>query len=86
MRCFIGEIAELRSRAAIGGIDFNLLAGLGVFERDDADIWQRSLAFVLNMDGDEIMAAAADREGVRKIRRLEIGNEKHNRAPGHDFV
>src|SRR6267378_6784079 len=60
--------------------NFDLLAGLGVFEGDDADVGQYLLAFVLDVDGDEVMPAAADRERVREIRRLKIGNEKHDRG------
>ena len=86
MRLFIGQIAESRPRAAVSGVDFNLLAGFSVLERDDADIRQHLFAFVLNVNRNEIVPATADRERVRKIRRLKIGNEKHNRTPRDDFV
>src|SRR5205807_990726 len=68
------------------GVYFNLLPGLGVLEGDNSDIRQHLLALVLNVHGDEIMASAADRERVREVRRLKIGNEKDNCATRHDFV
>src|SRR5207244_8386992 len=66
--------------------DFNLLAGLGVLERDHPDVRQDLFAFVLNFNRDEIMSATADRERARKIRRLKIGNEEEDGTARYDFV
>ena len=86
MRFLVGRIAESRSCPTVRGVDFNLFPGLSVLERDNSDIRQHLLALVLNVHGDEIMASAADRERVREVRRLKIGNEKDNCATGYDFV
>ena len=43
-------------------------------------------ALILDLDGNEIVAAAADRERVGKIGRLKIGNEKDNRASSDNLV
>src|SRR5437016_13587105 len=85
MRLFIGQIAESRPRAAVSGVDFNLLAGFSVLERDDANIRHHLFAFVLNVNRNEIVPATADRERVREIRRLKVGNQKHNRTARDDF-
>ena len=44
------EICKNSSRLAIGRIDLNLFARLGVLQRDYADVWQRSFAFVLDLN------------------------------------
>jgi hypothetical protein len=36
---FIHKTAKTRSRRAIGRVDFNLIASLGVFQGNDANIW-----------------------------------------------
>ena len=60
--------AEARAGGAIGGVDLDLFAGLGVFQRDDADVGQHLLPFVLNLDRDEIVTPARDRERAAKNR------------------
>src|SRR4026209_1876124 len=40
MLAIIHNPVKTRSRTAISCVDFNLIAGLGVFQGDDADIWQ----------------------------------------------
>lgn len=47
--------------STITGIDFNLLASLGIFERDDANIRESLLALVVDPDRDEIVPSACDR-------------------------
>ena len=68
------------------GIDFDLFARLGVFQRDDADVGQRFLAFVVDPDRDEIVPPARDCERAREIFRLEIGDEENDRASRDDVV
>ena len=86
MRFLVGQIGKSRSCPTVRSVDFDLFPGLGVLERDNTDIREHLLPFVLNVHGDEIMASAADRERVGEVRRLKIGNEKDNRATRYDFV
>src|SRR4030095_802141 len=76
----VDKPANPRSCGAIRSVDLNLIAGLSVFQGDDADIWQNSLSFVMNMDGDEIVSPSTYRQSSRKIGRLEIRNEEHHGA------
>ena len=80
------ETAEARPRRAIAGIDLDLLAGLRILERDNADIRQLLFAPILNVERNEIVTTPADGKLPREIRRLEIRDEKHDRAPCHDLV
>ena len=80
------QIRETRPRRAIGRVDLDLFACLGVLQSNDADIRQRFFPFVLNVDGDEIVSPAAYRERSRKIRRLKIRDEEDHCAPGDDLV
>ena len=41
---------ETRSCCAICRVDLDLFAGLGVFQRNDADVRQHLLAFIMNVD------------------------------------
>ena len=68
------------------GVDLDLVAGLGVFQGDDPDVRQDFFAFVLHVDGDEIVPPSGDCEFAREIAGLEIRDEKNDRAPGDDFV
>src|SRR4249919_3973165 len=49
------EIRKNSSRLAICRIDLDLFARLGIFQCNDADVWQRSFAFVLDLNGYEIV-------------------------------
>src|SRR5215471_13798400 len=67
-----GEICKNSSRLAICGIDLNLFARLGIFQCNNTDVWQRSFAFVLDLNCDEIVAPPAHRESAREVRCLKI--------------
>ena len=77
---------KARPRRSIGGVDLDLLAGLGVFQRDDPNVRQRALTFIVDLDGNEIVPPSADGERLRKIRRLKIGDKEDDRAARHDLV
>ena len=74
------EICKNSSRLAICRIDLDLFACLGILQRNDADVWQRSLAFVPDLNCYEIVPPPAHRERPREIRRLKIRDEKYNRS------
>src|SRR5437660_2721592 len=80
------EIAKTRSRRAIGRVDLNLIAGLGVFQGDDADVWQHPFSFIVNVDRHEIVPSSTHRQRSRKIGRLKIRDEENNGAPRDDFI
>ena len=80
------EICKNSSRLAICRIDLDLFARLGILQRDYADVWQRSFAFVLDLNCYEIVPPPAHRERPREIRRLKIRDEKYNRTASHNFV
>ncbi len=84
--CASANSAEMPAERAVAGVDLDLLAGLGVLERDDPDIRQHFLALVLHMERDEIVPPAGDRELAREVARLEVGDEKHDRATRLHFV
>src|SRR5436190_15725403 len=79
-------IAQPCARSPVRGIDFNLFAGLGVFQRDQADVRKHFFTFILHPNGNEIMSSAGYSQGLRKIRCLEIRNEKYHRAASDKFV
>src|SRR6266540_5621393 len=83
---FIHKPAKTRSRRAIGRVDLNLIAGLGVFQGDDADIWQYPFSFIMNMDGHEIVPLTAHGERSRKIGGLKIRNKEDNGAACDNFI
>ena len=70
----------------IGRVDLYLLARFGIFQRHDSDVRQNRLAFVFDLQGNEIMPFAGDSQFPRKIRRLEIGDKENNRTTGDDAV
>src|SRR5262249_54004541 len=80
------EIRKNSSRLAICRIDLDLFARLGILKRNDADVWQRSFAFVLDLNRHEIVPSSAHRERPGEIWRLKIRDEKHNGAAGDDFI
>jgi len=82
----VHETAKTRSRRAIGRVDLNLIAGLGVFQRYDADVWQHPFPFIVNVDRHEIVPPATHRQRSRKIGRLKIRNEENDCASRDDFV
>ena len=76
------KIAEARSRRAISRVDLNLIASLGVFQSNDADIWQHLFAFVMNMNGHEIMSPSTHGERPREIDDADAGEgAAHLSAP-----
>ena len=83
---FVDQFAKAPARPAIGGIDLNLFAGLGIFQRDDANVWQHLLPFVANMDCNEIMTPSAHRQRPREIRRLKIRDKKYDCPPSDDVI
>src|SRR5437870_6957067 len=83
---FIHKPAKTRSRCAIRRVDLNLIAGLGVFQGDDADIWQYSFSFIVNMDGHEIVPPSTHCQCSRKIGRLKIRNEENHSASCDNFI
>src|SRR5206468_6290439 len=83
---FIHQTAKTRSRRAIGRVDLNLIAGLGVFQCDDADVWQHPFSFIVNVDRHEIVPSSTHRQRSRKIWGLKIRNEENNGAPCDDFI
>ena len=74
------------ARLTIAGVDLDLFAGLGVFQRDDADVRQRLFAQVVDPHRDEIVSPARDGQRARKIFRLKIRDEENNRAAGDDVI
>src|SRR5262249_9716142 len=67
-----GEVCKNSSRLAICRIDLDLFARLGILQGNDADVWQRSFAFVLDLNRHEIVPSSAHGERSREIRRLKI--------------
>src|SRR4029077_9338039 len=61
-------------------------AGFGILQSNDADVWQRSFAFVLDLNCYEIVPPPAHCESAREIRCLKIGDEKYNRTASHNLV
>src|SRR5215813_2324790 len=57
----LDKSAETRSRVAVGRVDFNLIASLGILKSNNAYVWQHLLALIMNMDRYEIMPPSADR-------------------------
>ena len=49
------EICKKSSRLAISRVDLDLFACFGILQGNDADIWQRSFAFILNLNRYEIV-------------------------------
>src|SRR4030095_9681776 len=62
----IHETAKTRSRRAVGRVDLNLITGLGVFQGDDADVWQNFFPFIVNVDRHEIVPSSTHRQRPRK--------------------
>ena len=63
------EICKKIPRLAICSIDLDLFARFGILQRNDADVWQRSFAFILNLDRYEIVpppltASAREKSGA----------------------
>src|SRR4029450_2829559 len=83
---FIHKTAKARSRCAVSRVDLNLIARLGVFQGDDADIRQEPFSFIVNMDGHEIVPPSTHCQCSRKIGCLKIRNEEHNSASCDNFV
>src|SRR5437762_10746157 len=83
---FIHKPAKTRSRCAISRVDLNLIAGLGVFQRDEADIWQYPFSFIVDMDGHEIVTPSTHCQGPRKIGHLKIRNEENHGAACDNFI
>jgi hypothetical protein len=63
-----------------------LVAGLGVFQCDDADVWQHPFPFIVNVDRHEIVPSSTHRQRSRKIGGLKIRNEENNGAARDDFI
>jgi hypothetical protein len=82
----IHETAKARSRRAIGRVDLNLVAGLSVFQSNDADIWQHPFSFIVDMDGHEIVPPSTHCQRSRKIGRLKIRNEENHGASCDDLI
>src|SRR5260370_30599890 len=80
------EISKNSSCLAICRIDLDLFARFGILQGNDADVGQRSFAFVLDLNCYEIVPPPAHREHAREIRRLKIRDEKYNRTASHNFV
>src|SRR2546430_12646724 len=53
---------------------------------DDADIWQYSFSFIVNMDGHEIVPPSTHCQCSRKIGRLKIRNEENHSASCDNFI
>ena len=53
----LGGVVEAPAERAIARVDVDLLAGLGVFEDDRADVGQGALARVDEADGDDLVPA-----------------------------
>src|SRR4029077_3107208 len=70
----------------ISCVDLNLIPGLGVFQGDDADIWQYPFSFIVNMDGHEIVPPSAHCQRSRKIGRLKVRNEENHCASCDNFI
>src|SRR4030095_6057082 len=83
---FIHKPAKTRSRCAISRVDLNLIARLGVFQGDDADIWHYPFSFIVNMYGHEIVPPATHCQRSRKIGRLKIRNEENHGASCDNFI
>ena len=86
---FLPPVLEREISAAQGAVrrvDVDLLARLGILERDNADVGQILLARIDHRDGNEVVAAGGDGEGTRITLIHEIGNKEDHRAPGHHFV
>jgi hypothetical protein len=83
---FIHESVKSRSRCPISRVDLNLIACLGVFQGDDADIWQYPFSFIVNMDGHEIVPPSTHCQRSRKIGRLKIRNEENHGAACDNFI
>src|SRR5438876_11076382 len=83
---FIHKPAKTRSRCAIRRVDLNLIPGLGIFQGDDADIWQYSFSFIVDMDGHEIVPPSTHCQCSRKIGRLKIRNEENHGAACDNFI
>src|SRR5437016_12938039 len=86
LSAFIHKPAKTRSRCAIRRVDLNLSPGLGIFQGDDADIWQYSCSFIVDMDGHEIVPPSTHRQRSRKIGRLKIRNEENHSASCDNFI
>src|SRR4029077_9255993 len=80
------EICKNSSRLAICCIDLDLFASFGILQSNDADVWQRSFAFVLDLNCYEIVPPPAHCERTREIWRLKIRDEKYDRTASHNFV
>src|SRR5215470_9102010 len=53
------EICKNTSRFTIRGVDLDLFACLGILQRDDTDVWQRSFAFILDLNCYKIVTPSA---------------------------
>src|SRR2546430_5690175 len=83
---FIHKPAKTGSCCPISRVDLNLIAGLSVFQGDDADIWQYPFSFIVNVDGDEIMPPSTHCQRSRKVGRLKIRNEENHGASCDNFI
>ena len=83
---FAGQVGETPACPAIGRVDLDLLAGLGIFQGNDANVWQDLFAFIANMDRDEIVPASAYRQRPRKFCRLKILDEKYHCTARYDVI
>src|SRR5207247_563508 len=70
------------SKAAIMRVDEQLLAGLRILDDQKAQVRQLHFQWIVEADGDDIMAARKLCEGLRPTGRAdEIGDDEDERAP-----
>src|SRR4029077_18090303 len=80
------EICKNSSRLAICCIDLDLFARFGILQGNDADVWQRFFAFVLDLNCYEIVPPRAQRRLTRDVCHLKSGDENYARELSHNFV
>lgn len=85
---------------SVAGVDFDLLTGFGVFERNDTNVRQIQLPRIGQIDANQIVAAIGQTQGpleiglvagggadpCRRIFGQEIAEKKDNRLAAHEAV
>ncbi len=82
-----GELGEAPAKAAVVGVDEQLLAGLGVLHDQQAEVGQRHFHRVVQPHRDDVVPLREVGERLFPARRAdEVGDDEHQRAPRRDAV
>lgn len=78
----VGKGRVALTRVFTTGIDFDHFASFGVFEGDQADLWELAFARVAERNADQVVALIGEREcfedasGLRFVEK--VGNQEHD--------